>query len=198
MEKLPPIPSEPGTPQPNSSTNGALPNVTGWGNSSTLPSTNVPSTNTAQTSPSGLLSSNPTGLPNFGSNPGVGNGNATASSTNFSSLGVGLRPQPTGGALRGANPFRASMALAGGTGGTGFSDLSAFRNVPVSGFPPAFGSSVPNSGALNSTTTGAPQLHSSFPGLEFSSQFNNLSIGGGLAQSNPGGAPPNHQHQSLI
>ena len=187
MERLPPIPSEPGTPMPSSSTNGALPNVTGVGISST-------NTSTAQTSPSGPLISNPTGLPNFGSSLSAGNGNAPT--RDLSPLGVGLRPQPAGGALGGANPFRASMGVAGGTGGTIFSGFAAVSNTPISGFPSAFGSS---NGAFNSTATGAPQPPSSFTGMEaFGTQFSNLGVGGGSAQNRPGGAPPNHQQQSLI
>ncbi|KAF8329537.1 ANTH domain-containing protein [Cantharellus anzutake] len=129
LEKLPPIPSEPGTPMPSLATNGALPNVTGMPDSFGSFSTNTSPSIASQSPWSAPPTLNSTGG-RFSPSP------STTLSPNTSGgvglLGVGLRPQPTGS----ANPFRLSMAIGGNT--RDFSGLSAV------------GSSSAGTGALSS------------------------------------------------
>ncbi|KAF8817472.1 ANTH-domain-containing protein [Phlegmacium glaucopus] len=109
----------------------SLPPVSGSG--PTSPTTNGPTTNAGNgpaTTPGGAnyfsSSSTPTGNGNYSflnSQPTGATGGFTGTSSTFgSSLGVGLRPQMTGGGA--ANPFRASSV-----GGPGFGGPAPFQQM---------------------------------------------------------------------
>ncbi|KAF5316431.1 hypothetical protein D9619_006328 [Psilocybe cf. subviscida] len=115
LESLPPVPgSQPTTPGIT-----GLPATNPTGTNGLFNATPSPANGTNGTTPNNFsfLSSQPTGaMGGFGSSSNIG-----------SSLGVGLRPQMTGGGT--ANPFRASMAMGALSTGNApnFGSTSAFQ-----------------------------------------------------------------------
>ncbi|KAJ3480704.1 hypothetical protein NLI96_g8164 [Meripilus lineatus] len=92
--------------------------------------------------------------------PGVGATNGTASVLNGSgtglpstsnTVGVGLRPQMTGGGV--ANPFRASMFAGAGTG-PGPSTVPAVPSLPASSSVPVLGGGVSSTSPFGSSFAG--------------------------------------------
>ncbi|KAJ3565496.1 hypothetical protein NP233_g7593 [Leucocoprinus birnbaumii] len=156
MESLPPVPNSTNTTSPNSSTLGASTIGPGTGiglGSSAFGTSEFGSLNKQQTGFGGTFGG--LGALNAANGSGtaspLGSASGATSPTGASKLGVGLRPQLTGGGA--ANPFRASMAAGnsfGAPGGagvpsvpplpTGFGSGSMFGSTPFSSTN-AFGNS---------------------------------------------------------
>ncbi|KAF7310065.1 ENTH domain-containing protein [Mycena indigotica] len=104
LSSLPTIPGSPASP--SVSTTGVTAQPTGFFSSG---AGTTPTTSSAF----GAFGTNPTGIPQVNPttfSPAAGNFGQASTGPGGSTLGVGLRPQMTGGA---ANPFRASMAMGG-------------------------------------------------------------------------------------
>ncbi len=141
LESLPTIPQA----DESSGGNADRPTTSGLPFQSSLPSS--PSTSTSFSGATNsnpapqfpFLNSQPTGVPNFSA---LGSAGSTATNST-STLGVGLRPQLTGGGMA-ANPFRASMFTS---------------SVPGGGGLPAFG------GSATTGTTGNGNMNPQLSGL---------------------------------
>ncbi|KXN87515.1 ENTH domain-containing protein C19F8.03c [Leucoagaricus sp. SymC.cos] len=134
MESLPPVPSSSSATSPTSGATGAStigPGSGGFGalNAGTLPSS---------TNPSGSM------------------GRATSPTGTASRLGVGLRPQLTGGGA--VNPFRASMAAGNSFGGFGGAGVPSVPPLPTGfGSGSMFGSTPFSSSTSFQNGFGQPQ-----------------------------------------
>ena len=196
LESLPPIPqSNPGTPGASQSTSPA-PNSSPFASGmSPFPSF---STSLAGNQSNGVGSSNgmvmgssigsqPTGLLSFGTQPAGTAGGLSPSSGNASTVGVGLRPQPTGAGA--ANPFRATMMIAGGPtsgtssfggSGSGFSSSNSTPAVGDSSFSAAH--KMPS---LFSQSTGMPNANPmlSYGSNLFAGAYGSNSVANGQQQT---------------